>query len=337
MTIPFSDITSLSSSAALIAKGLRTYDIDPVPLLEQAGIDASQITDPNVRFPTSRIIRLWQLTTKVTGDPCVGLRVAELFQPSVLHGLGFAWLSSDTLRDALGRLARFYRIINANLDVSVEDTSDTVDLVIQGLEKWPVFAYEGADAAMAVFVRMCRMTAGSTINPVRVVMLRPKPACYEQFNAFFAAPIEYNASEYRLCFDKVIADRLLDTANPELARINDQSVMEYLARFDRASVAMRVRTMIIERLPDGAPNQGAVADALHFSLRSLQRKLKDEETTFKALLEETRRDLAMQYIKGSPRTIGEITYLLGFSEPSNFNRAFRRWTGKTPLEFRETA
>lgn len=337
MSAPLSDITSLSSSAALIARGLRTYDIDPLPLLEQAGIDAARINDPNVRFPTTRIIRLWRLTVRATGDPCVGLRVAEQFQPAALHGLGLAWLSSDSLRDALCRLARYYRFINAFVDVSVEDTADATGLVIRGLEKWPMIVNEGADAAMAVYLRLCRMTAGAEINPVRVIMRRPRPECEEQFDDFFRAPVEYDASEYRLCFSKDLVDRPLETANPELARINDQTVIDYLARFDRASVALRVRSMIIEQLPDGAPNQEDVANALHLSLRSLQRKLKDEDTSYKALLEGTRRELALHYIRESHRSIGEITYLLGFAEPSNFNRAFKRWTGKAPTEFRESA
>ena len=75
---------------------------------------------------------------------------------------------------------------------------------------------------------------------------------------------------------------------------------------------------------------------LHVSLRSLQRKLKEEDTSYKDLLEETRRQLALQYLRDSRRSIGEITYLLGFSEPSNFTRAFKRWTGKSPVQYRMT-
>lgn len=93
---------------------------------------------------------------------------------------------------------------------------------------------------------------------------------------------------------------------------------------------MQVRASIIERLPDGRPNQEDIAQTLNTSLRSLQRRLKDEDTNFKALLTETQQKLALHYIKNSSRTIGEITYLLGFSEPSNFTRAFKRWTGKSP-------
>ena len=165
---------------------------------------------------------------------------------------------------------------------------------------------------------------------------RSSPAV-ERFDRLFRAPIDYEAPDNRLCFDETVIDKPLTTANPELARINDQVVVDYLARFNRSCISAQVRSWIIQQLPDGAPNQETVANALHLSLRSLQRRLRDEDVTFRDLLEGTRRELAMQYIREAHRSIGEITYLLGFSEPSNFTRAFKRWTGMSPVEYRESA
>lgn len=132
-------------------------------------------------------------------------------------------------------------------------------------------------------------------------------------------------------------DRHLATGDPNLSRVNDDTIVEYLARFDRENITMRVRSRIIEELPGGTPNQSVVADALHLSRRSLQRRLQNERTTYKSLLEGTRRELALQYIREPHRSLAEITYLLGFSEPSNFTRAFRRWTGSSPAEYRRTS
>jgi AraC-like DNA-binding protein len=129
----------------------------------------------------------------------------------------------------------------------------------------------------------------------------------------------------------------LSTAHPELARMNDQTVIDYLARFDRENITMQVRSKIIEQLPEGRPSQGDIAVKLNTSLRSLQRRLRDQDTSFKELLSNTQQELALSYIRDSSRSIGEITYLLGFSEPSNFTRAFKRWTGKSPGEYREHA
>ena len=335
MPASLSEVSTLGSVAVLIAQALRSYDCDPAPLFAEAGIDMHQISDPNVRFPTLRMQHLWRLAIEATGDPCFGLTAARQFQPVALQGLGFAWLASDTLRDALARLARYSRLINAVIDIRLEDVDNRVELVVRGPDVWPDYVPAATDLGMAAFLQMCRITAGAAINPVRVALQRPMPACAARFDEFFAAPIEYGAPDNRLCFDRQLIDSPLASAHPELARVNDQTVVEYLARFDRANVTMQVRSRIIEELPDGAPHQDAIADALHVSPRSLQRKLKDEATSFRSLLEDTRRQLAMQYIRESYRSIGEITYLLGFSEPGNFTRAFRRWTGRSPVEFRE--
>ena len=337
MDADLENASTLSSVAVLIAETLRSYDCDPEPLFAEAGIDIGQIADPNVRFQTKKMQHLWGLVVEASGDPCFGLTAAQQFQPAALQGLGFAWLASDTLRDALGRLAHYSRLINPVVDISLEDTDTTVNLVLTGPEKWPNYIHAASDLGMAAFLQMCRFTAGANINPARVTLQRPEPPCMDRFYRLFAAPIEFNAPANKLCFDRAIAEATLNTANPELARINDRMVVDYLARYDRHSITMRVRARIIEQLPDGKPNQEHIANALNISLRSLQRKLKDEETTFKTLLEGTRRELAVQYIRDSQRPICEVTYLLGFSEPSNFTRAFKRWTGKSPGEFRTNA
>jgi AraC-like DNA-binding protein len=337
MDVSVAEATSLGSEAGLIDKALRTYGCDPDPLFTAAGIDCNVTSDPHSRIPTAKIQVLWKLSVEATEDPGFGLTVAEQFQPAALHGLGFAWLASDTLRDALGRLVRFYRFLNPFFKVNLDDRDDTVDLVMLGPERWPDFIYAEEDMNMAVFLRMCQLTTGEHIVPACVTLQRPAPSCVDRFNAFFGAPVQFGAPDNRLCFDPQLVNQPLMTSDPELARINDQTVIDYLARFDRTNITMKVRARIIEQLPNGTVHQESIADALHVSPRSLQRRLKDEETTYKSLLEDTRRELAMQYITDSHRSVGEIAYLLGFSEPCSFTRAFRRWTGHTPAEFRETA
>ena len=123
------------------------------------------------------------------------------------------------------------------------------------------------------------------------------------------------------------------TDNP-VVFVRTESLADCVSPLIFNNLAMQVRAKIIEGLPDGGPSQEKIAQTLNTSLRSLQRRLRDEDTNFKNLLSETRQQLALQYLSDSSRSIGEITYPLGFSEPSNFTRAFKRWTGKSPGEFR---
>jgi AraC-like DNA-binding protein len=335
MAYSSSEITTLGSVAGLIAMTLRSYGCDPEPLFVAAGLDLGRATDPNARFPMLRMQKLWKLAVAASGDPCLGLVAARQFQPAMLHGLGLAWLVSDSLLDAFGRLARYARLINSALDFRLGKQPDSIDLIAVLPETLPAdFEYAATDLGIAAFLRMCQITAGHPILPRHVTLQRPQPYCLAQFGEMFGTSIVYGAPVNRLCFDRELLTRHLASANPELARINDQVVVDYLARFDRESIAMQVRSKIIHQLPDGIPKQEVIADTLHVSLRSLQRRLKEEDTSFKDLLEETRQQLALQYLRDTRRSIGEITYLLGFSEPSNFTRAFKRWTGKSPAQYR---
>ena len=330
------EITTIGSVAALLAETLMDCDVDPAPLFARAGIELSVTHDPDARIPTRRMLDLWALAIEATGNPCIGLHAARHFQPAMLHGLGFAWLASDTLLDALGRLVRYSRLINSIVRFRIQEQADTTALVAIIPDVFPNYVPAGVDLGMAVFLHMCQITVGQKLLPSHVVLQRPEPPCSAEFTRTFGASIEYGAQDNRLCFDSESLSMPLKTANPELARINDQTVVDYLARFDQASIAMQVRSKIIEQLHDGIPKQESIADTLHISLRSLQRRLREEETSFKGLLEDTRQALARQYLRENHRSIGEITYLLGFSEPSNFTRAFKRWTGQTPAEFRDT-
>jgi AraC-like DNA-binding protein len=329
------DYSTLGSVAALIAQTLRNYNCDPAPLFGTAGIDLARVSDDGTRYPVERMQQLWQLAVDSTDDPCFGFVAGEQLQPAALHGLGFSWLASDTLRDALNRLIRFSRLISTAANIQLEDTADGALLVLQPPSGIDSFVPAALDAGLAGFLHMCRITAGARINPSQVTLNRPRPECAERVEAFFRCPVYYDASHYSLCFSEQLIDTSLINANSELARINDQAVIDYLARFDRDSITMQVRSSIIERLHDGTPNQETIAESMHVSLRSLQRRLNKEETNFKTLLETTRQELALHYIRETHRSLGEITYLLGFSEPSNFTRAFKRWTGKTPAEYRQ--
>ena len=112
-------------------------------------------------------------------------------------------------------------------------------------------------------------------------------------------------------------------------------MIEYLAKFDSNDLVAKVQAVIIQQLSTGRPSQASIAKALNMSLRNLQRKLKQEGTTFRQLVDDIRRQLATQFIQENSRSIGEISYNLGFSEPANFTRAFKSWTGISPKQYRQ--
>ena len=139
----------------------------------------------------------------------------------------------------------------------------------------------------------------------------------------------------RIAIDSSLMDRPLRGASRELAQSNDQIVMRYLEKLDKADLVNRVRSLIISELASGTISKNGIADQLHMSPRSLQLKLAAKGTTFQDTLDKTRQTLAQGYMTQSSLTITEIAYLLGFADSSNFTRAFKRWTGQPPSKFRD--
>ncbi len=328
--------STLSSWALLIWKAIESYGSDPRPLFEQAGVDPDKLRDANARYPISALTRLWRLAVRATQDPGIGLTAARFLHPTTLHALGYAWLASDCLKEALERAVRYYRIVSNGVEVWLEQAPDSYRLFIHAPEV-PRMADEAIDAAVAVVVNLCRASHGPEFNPLRVALKRNPPADRGAYARMFRAPVEFSAADNVVFLDKATVEMLLPTANAELARANDHVIKEYLARFERGSIKLQVEARLVEQLSSGHATQESIAKALHLSPRTLQRKLKEEGTTYKQLLDTTRRELAAQYVKESHLSVNEITFLLGFSEPANFSRAFKRWNGVSPSQYRLSA
>ena len=137
-----------------------------------------------------------------------------------------------------------------------------------------------------------------------------------------------------MVFDSDVMECPLEGGNPELARHCDTIALQYLARIEHDDIQARVREVLMQRLEKMEPSQEEVAEQLHLSPRTLQRRLGDSGTTYKEILDKTRHALAMAYLSAPHHSVSDVTYLLGFSCDSSFTRAFRRWTGQSPSDWR---
>lgn len=324
------NVTTHAGIAHSMRKTLESYGCNSDALFQQVGLDTVMSDD---RVQAIAMQQLWRLAVVETGDEGFGLRFAQQLQPAALHGLGFSWMASSTLFDAFERLVRYYRIISTAGEIVLEQHDQRVRLWYKIPAPAGRAAPASLDAALAVFVQLCRLTKSADFSPVRVELQREVPVNKDAFSAFFASDVIYQAAENCLFFDLEELNQPLVMASPELARVNDQIVIDYLKRHDSAHSGSQVRACIIDLLPSGPPSQELVASTLNMSSRTLQRRLSAENQTFKLLLEEVRFSLAKQYLQETGRSVSEVTYLLGFSEPSNFARAFKRWAGVSPTVF----
>lgn len=325
--------TSLSSWGQAIASTLELRGVDSRALFQRAGLDVEALRDPDARYPLEATTRLWRLAVEATDDAALGLEVARHTHPTTFHALGFSLAASGTLREAFERTARFFRLVTDAAQLAVSSTERELRLDVF-IEQGAAPAPEAVDAFMAVCVRMCRALSGRELNPLAVMMRRPAPADPAPYRRYFRVMPSFGAAVDALVFDARRCDEPLPTANAELARVNEAVIAKHLADLDTPDLRAQVRRYLAEVLPRGEPSQQDVARKLGLSLRSLQRRLSSEDTSYTRILDEVRQELALSYLSDPRYSLGEITYLLGFAEHSNFSRSFKRWQGVSPREYR---
>jgi AraC-like DNA-binding protein len=336
-SIPENGSTALLSPAINLWRALQARGIDPAPLFRSAGVDPATLGVPGKRVSTRTALRLQRIVDEAIGDPALGLDVASQMQGTALHALGYAWLASATLGEAFRRFARYARVVSElwSLDIEESPTGARVSFVFPvGELRRPDWIHDWLAAGA---VRLSRLICGDAFAPLEVALPRERPADAAPFEQWFRAPIGWQAPQASLVCGAGDFSRELPTGNPEVAAATERLALEYLARLDRSDTVTQVRRRIGDRLPSGVPSHEEVARALALSPRTLTRRLEEAGTSFTAIVDETRRALAEQYLARTEYSVAEVAYLVGFAEASSFNRAFRRWTGRAPGEARAKA
>ena len=325
----------LASTTLPLRKTLDDIGIDADALFKQVGLDPEHFLDSNARFPYAMVRELWEQAIRLSGDPCLGLRMAKYWHPSDFHALGYAWLASPSLKEALLRAARYFHIVSTDPEeLLLEESRDSYRFIIDTSKVQQRGMDEEYDLLVTIIVDLCRKSSRTDFNPLKLELQRTAPECASKFEKFFQCPVIFSADQIIIHFAKKEIDMPLPTANADMLIASDKVLTDYMAQLKREDIAVQVKSKLITLLSSGHITQQSIATALNMSTRNLQRRLQQEGTSFKFLLEETRRDLSQQYIKNSNLSINEITFMLGFSEPANFTRAFKRWTGCSPSEYR---
>jgi len=318
--------------------GLRLgelHGIDPNRFAEQVGLASIDLPDTKTRLPSSLLDRAFAKAAELIPDPAFALRAAECWHPSHLGALGYAWLSSDSLRTALRRMTRFNQIIGQRMFSRCADEPDGLRFTYDhGRGDTPV-GHLMADFDLSIVMSMCRTNYGADLAPIVVTLRRPTPVDPSPYPAFFACPIQFGATCDTILLSRHAADKLLPTSNRELAATFDAILTKQLLELGRGNLVARCATWLLQELTSGEPSEAELARALGMSNRTLQRKLGELGQSYRGILEKTRYELALRYLEDAGKTVTDITFLLGFSEQSAFTRAFKRWSGKSPTSYRE--
>lgn len=325
---------------ALIVRSAETRGVDAKALCHDTGFDLSGAQDPDARIDLKLETLLWDEAARRCGDPWFGISTADVIRIGDFDVLDYVVRSAPTLAESLSRLARYNRLVHdaASFEILRGQQGLRIEHRLPAHLHQSRHAAEFTIASLAVVGRQL-LERGM---PVLCVGFRhPKPDAPTAglaYHRVFGRLPDFDCESNHLEIPTELAALPLPAADPALFRVVQRHAEALLAKrpAPAASTTQRVRALLAESLAND-PSEvklSSVAERLKVSERSLQRRLADERSSFDAILEQLRRELAERYLEDPRLGISEIGYLLGYSEASAFHRAFRRWTGMTPSAMR---
>ncbi len=321
-------ITVIGGYVGAIVRALKARGIATDTILVAAGITEVPSNDPLNRIPLTSVRQLLDAAVELTDDPYFGLYAADFLHAANLHALGYAMTASATLRELCQCMARHFRLLSGSSRPEMNICNGEARLEFLLITESPPLT----DDVFGLFlVRLLSELSDGKVRPIRIEQHRPNPPDNGvRHRLAFGCPVSFGNGHTSLVFDVSSLDVPLPGASRELAEQNERIVVGYLAKLDRSDIRARVCALLLQEFPSGNVTKESIAKKLCMSPRTLQLKLARSNTTFQDVVNETRLALARGYIDNSSMSITEIAYLLGFSNTSNFSRAFRHWTGHTP-------
>ncbi|MGY1847434.1 AraC family transcriptional regulator [Blastococcus sp. SYSU DS1021] len=325
-----------TGSAALLCALAEEHGLPRGRLLGAAGIPAAALDDPAAEITAEQEVRL--VAALAAELPEHGGLAAGVRYRLATYGIwGFALLSSRTLREGHEVSMRFLDLTYALTRVSAQEHHGELALFFDDLElPEPVRRFVLLRDASAA-LQLWRESLGRPVVPLRVELRLPQPADPAPYHAAFGVPPRFGAARSVLVFDAALLDQPLPQAAPLTAALCEAQCRELLERrVSRRGLSGQVRDLLLRR-PQEMPGQEAVAAELHMSVRTLRRHLEEEGTSFRAVVDQTRRHLAEELLVTVGLSVEQVAERIGYSEASAFVHAFRRWTGVSPRRWARSA
>jgi AraC-like DNA-binding protein len=303
-------------------------------VLRRAGLSQSLAGQPRVLLSTKELFALWRAVGEVSSDPAIGLRLGTETSTQRFHPIGLVALSSENFGAAVDQMARYKQLTcPEEIRQEVDDKEWSIHfrwLLAQEIE--PAVLIE---CAFAWVLSIGRHGTGTRLSPLRVEFIEPR-SHLKIIERHFGCEVVCGASRNALVFPPDDVARPFVTRNAELLAMLAPQFEEELKQENRGvDFVERVRVAIQQKLTGQRPTIDDIAEALHVSSRTLQRRLRDEGLSFQRVLEDARHQLARHYLNNSSLELNEAAYLLGYEDGNSFVRAFRTWEGLPPARWRE--
>lgn len=275
---------------------------------------------------------------RAAADDDFGLpfRYADTVQVDDFGALGLAFKTATTLRESLLRMVRYILVLSDTLEYELRDVAGGGEFALRR-PSHRRGAQLANECALAADTALLRQITDARVTPVAVSFRHPRPASTERHRAFFGCPVRFG--------DRINALHLSSQTLATRTRLADEGLSAFIlatlddmrqARAER-TLPTKVHTAVTDSLPDGAPTRPQIARRLGMSERTLHRRLAEHGETFRAIANRARREAAESLLLDGASSLAEVAFLTGFSDQSAFTRAFKLWTGQTPLTFRASA
>ena len=331
-----SEVTILSSVLTGFRELVRSRGVDYDDVLAEVGLYDHDVDDPELRLPFQAVARVMELAAERAGDPCLGIAFAEVYPRGGAGVLGYLVVHATTVREALQVVQSFASLLLHPITVELSEEVDSLALSWRFPEHLTAPHTQLASFMMTTLVSRLRQMSGGDWYPQSVEIEHRGPPCTAAVNRILGPRTVFNSRRYRVTFDSRTLARRLDEADPRLFSILRSAGEAKLSELtSRPDIVMRTTRAIAESLNSEPPLLEHIARRLRISPRALQNRLGQKSTTFERVLSETRRALAVRYLRDTDLSLTEIAFLLGFSEQSAFTRAARGWFGCPPRAMRD--
>jgi len=329
-----SPMIAASSTLALVHYLKCQGVLNPGAVERITGHPVDALAAPDLRIPADQHYHLWEYAETVTGDPAVGLHVGETVDPDRMGLVGHVFFNCDTLGEAVTQYTRLHRLINESVRLGFEQSGDQAILTWQA-DSPGHYCRQDMDRTIASMLCRTRHFIHPGITADWVEIAHSKPDYAQEYRDLFGGTVRFGYEQTRIAFDRRHLSHPIPHRNPYVYSAVLKQVNSLLARLQsRRTFGRKIRRLISRQMSTERIDADTLAKQCHMSRQTLYRRLKKEGLGFHDLVEEVRKDKAMRYVASDHYALGEIAFLLGFSELSAFSRAFKRWTGIAPAQYR---
>lgn len=314
---------------------------DPKALLALTGKSEAALKEEGLRLPAEVYNRLIHEALRLTRNPCFGLHVGESMSLAAAGIITQLVQSSRTVKEALELCCEFAALGCQALPMQLIEESEFYKLQLKPDPFWllqfPEVVKQTADAVAVFAIREFQALTRHVHRPIGFHTIFNKPEKPGEYERILKCPLRFQQEEIALFLGKQHVEERVVSSDYQLLRLLVTHAQERIVSLKKErSFSSTAQQAILNLKEPGLPSIQQVAAQLNMSTRSFQRKLQEENTSFKEVLEELRKQSAFNYLKNPDLSVKEIAYLLDYADAASFSRSFKRWTGKTPVEFRDT-